>query len=137
MAKTLAKMFPQYAIRHSIRASPLEREDVINRVAAVVGPKHKVNLNRPDRIILVEIYKVSLSETSPSCLPLDCSADMSGRTFAACQLWTGKSTRGSESTTSTRFTSLLMARRSKVERLYAILQSIFARVACICPCCPL
>jgi len=49
----------QYAIRHSIRASPLQREDVINRVAAVVGPKHKVNLTSPDKVILVEIYKVS------------------------------------------------------------------------------
>jgi tRNA acetyltransferase TAN1 len=53
-------MVLQYAIRYAIRASPLERDEVIRRVADVIGPRHKVNLNSPDKIILVEIFKASL-----------------------------------------------------------------------------
>ena len=30
-------------------------------MAALVGPKHKVNLGAPDKVILIEIYKVGLA----------------------------------------------------------------------------
>lgn len=33
---------------------------MINGVAALVSPKHKVNLGNPDKVILIEIYKVRL-----------------------------------------------------------------------------
>ena len=32
---------------------------MIKKVAGLVSPKHKVNLTKPDKVILVEIYQVS------------------------------------------------------------------------------
>ncbi|SPO01328.1 related to P.falciparum dihydropteroate synthase [Cephalotrichum gorgonifer] len=46
-----------FAIRQSIRASAMKRDELINRVAALVGPKHKVKLESPDKVILVDIFK--------------------------------------------------------------------------------
>lgn len=45
----------------------MKRDEVINRVAALVSPKHKVNLGNPDKVILIEIFKVGFS--SPPQLP--------------------------------------------------------------------
>jgi tRNA acetyltransferase TAN1 len=36
----------------------MKRMEVIDRVAAVVGPPHKVDLKNFDLLILVEIYRV-------------------------------------------------------------------------------
>ncbi|KAF2241975.1 THUMP domain-containing protein [Trematosphaeria pertusa] len=48
----------KFAIRTSIRNNKeFAREDVIKRVAAAVGPGHKVDLSGYDLLILVEIYK--------------------------------------------------------------------------------
>ncbi|OAA54500.1 thump domain containing protein [Niveomyces insectorum RCEF 264] len=48
-----------FAIRISIRHhQTLKRGDVIERVAALIdGERHKVNLDRPDKVILVDIFK--------------------------------------------------------------------------------
>lgn len=37
----------------------MNRDDVIKRVADIVGPKHSVDLKNFDLLILVEIYRVS------------------------------------------------------------------------------
>ncbi|PKS07080.1 hypothetical protein jhhlp_005677 [Lomentospora prolificans] len=47
----------KYAIRPNIRASSVKRDEVINRVAALVGSKHTVNLTSPDKVILIEVFK--------------------------------------------------------------------------------
>lgn len=36
----------------------LDRDQVIKVVADIVGPKHKVDINNHDVLILVDIYKV-------------------------------------------------------------------------------
>ncbi|KAI0121644.1 hypothetical protein BJ170DRAFT_130511 [Xylariales sp. AK1849] len=47
-----------YAIRFSARAhNALKRDDVIKQVANLIGPRHKVNLSSPDKVILIEIYQ--------------------------------------------------------------------------------
>ncbi|KAH8645634.1 THUMP domain-containing protein [Xylariales sp. PMI_506] len=49
---------PSYAIRFSSRAhNTLKRDDVIKQVAALIGPRHKVNLSAPDKVILIEVYQ--------------------------------------------------------------------------------
>jgi len=49
----------KYAIRPTIRTHKiLQRDAVIKQVAAMVGDSHKVNLTKPDKVILVEIYQV-------------------------------------------------------------------------------
>ncbi|KAK9772733.1 putative THUMP domain-containing protein [Seiridium cardinale] len=49
---------PSYAIRFAARAhNTLKRDDVIKQVASLVGPRHKVNLTTPDKVILVEIFQ--------------------------------------------------------------------------------
>lgn len=49
----------QYAIRYNIRNhDTFKSGDVVNKIAALVGPQHKVNLSNPDKVILVEIYTV-------------------------------------------------------------------------------
>ncbi|CAI4214600.1 unnamed protein product [Parascedosporium putredinis] len=40
------------------------RDEVINRVAALVGEKHKVSLTNPDKVILIEVFKVSSSQAA-------------------------------------------------------------------------
>jgi len=48
----------KFAIRITIRNHhTLKRNEVIERVADIVGPKHKVDLDNPDLLIFVEIYK--------------------------------------------------------------------------------
>lgn len=37
----------------------MNRDDVIKRVAEIVGPKHSVDLKKFDLLILVEVYRVS------------------------------------------------------------------------------
>lgn len=50
-----------YAIRTTIRNHSLwKRDAVIPLVANLVSKKHKVNLSKPDKVIVVEIYQVSL-----------------------------------------------------------------------------
>ncbi|KAI1804620.1 hypothetical protein F4811DRAFT_570867 [Daldinia bambusicola] len=47
-----------YAIRPSCRAhNTLKRDDVINKVASFIAPRHKVNLSWPDKVILINIYR--------------------------------------------------------------------------------
>ena len=51
----------KYCIRLSSRAhSTLKRDDIIKQVAGLVGPRHKVNLTSPDKVILIEIFQVSM-----------------------------------------------------------------------------
>nr|XP_036579663.1 THUMP domain-containing protein [Colletotrichum truncatum]KAF6787272.1 THUMP domain-containing protein [Colletotrichum truncatum] len=47
-----------YAIRPSIRSnSSIERDSLIKQVASVVNTRHKVNLNSPDKVILVDVFQ--------------------------------------------------------------------------------
>ncbi|KAI1759256.1 hypothetical protein GGR53DRAFT_514177 [Hypoxylon sp. FL1150] len=47
-----------YAIRPSFRAhNTLKRDDVIKKVAALIAPRHKVNLTSPDKVILIDIFQ--------------------------------------------------------------------------------
>ncbi|KAM0285502.1 hypothetical protein ACHAQH_001452 [Verticillium albo-atrum] len=47
-----------YAIRPSIRAnSDIKRNEVIDQVAGMIGKQHKVNLDNPDKVILIDVYK--------------------------------------------------------------------------------
>ncbi|KAH6653737.1 THUMP domain-containing protein [Truncatella angustata] len=49
---------PSYAIRYSSRAhSTLKRDEVIKQIAALIGPRHKVNLTAPDKVVIIEIYQ--------------------------------------------------------------------------------
>lgn len=62
-------------------------------MATLVSPKHKVNLGNPDKVILIEIYKVSLP------LMLENSEDRltcwwANRTTVGCVLLTGRGGRG-------------------------------------------
>ena len=57
----------QYAIRPTLRAhSTLKRGDVINKVASLIAPRHKVNLTAPDKVILIDIFQVC---TFPNLFP--------------------------------------------------------------------
>lgn len=48
----------QYAIRPTIRNhNTLKREAVIKQVAGLVGDLHRVDLTKPDRVIIVEMYQ--------------------------------------------------------------------------------
>ncbi|KAI4147974.1 MAG: hypothetical protein LQ340_005293 [Diploschistes diacapsis] len=54
----LLDLLNEFAIRITIRNhSTLEREGVIAKVAQVVGPRHSVNLDSPDTVIMIEIFK--------------------------------------------------------------------------------
>ncbi|CEI40173.1 hypothetical protein FVEN_g1343 [Fusarium venenatum] len=47
-----------YAIRYNIRNhTAFKSSDVIKKIADLVSPKHKVNLNNPDKVVLVEIFQ--------------------------------------------------------------------------------
>ncbi|KAA8566337.1 hypothetical protein MFRU_019g00310 [Monilinia fructicola] len=47
-----------YAIRPTIRNhSTLKRDTVIKQVASLVDDNHKVNLTKPDKVIIIEIYQ--------------------------------------------------------------------------------
>ncbi|KAI1332194.1 hypothetical protein F5Y16DRAFT_169242 [Xylariaceae sp. FL0255] len=47
-----------YAIRPNIRLhQPLARNDVIEKVAKMISKKHKVNLETPDKVIIIEIFQ--------------------------------------------------------------------------------
>jgi hypothetical protein len=49
----------QYAIRHNIRHNrDLRSDDLIKKVAGLVDERHKVNLSKPDKVILVEVFQV-------------------------------------------------------------------------------
>lgn len=49
----------QYAIRYNIRNNPMFKGmAVVQKVASLVSLRHKVNLSNPDKVILVEIFKV-------------------------------------------------------------------------------
>ncbi|TGJ83997.1 hypothetical protein E0Z10_g4786 [Xylaria hypoxylon] len=50
-----------YAIRPTIRAhTTLKRGDVIEKVADMISKRHKVDLNNPDKVIVVEIFQTFL-----------------------------------------------------------------------------
>jgi tRNA acetyltransferase TAN1 len=57
-----ANALPQYAIRPTIRHhSTLKRDMVINQVAALINnERHKVDLKKPDKVILIDIFRVRL-----------------------------------------------------------------------------
>ncbi|KAI5854088.1 hypothetical protein GGS23DRAFT_601630 [Durotheca rogersii] len=47
-----------YAIRPTFRAhNNLSRDQVIEKVASLISPSHKVNLSSPDKVILIDIYQ--------------------------------------------------------------------------------
>ncbi|KAI0015855.1 hypothetical protein F4780DRAFT_762298 [Xylariomycetidae sp. FL0641] len=47
-----------YAIRPSFRShNTLKRNEVIDLVAKLIAPQHKVNLTKPDKVILIDIYQ--------------------------------------------------------------------------------
>ncbi|KAI2627515.1 hypothetical protein GGR54DRAFT_589310 [Hypoxylon sp. NC1633] len=47
-----------YAIRPTFRAhNTLGRTDVIKKVADMIGPRHKVNLTSPDKVVLIDIFQ--------------------------------------------------------------------------------
>ncbi|KAJ9134760.1 Thump domain containing protein [Pleurostoma richardsiae] len=47
-----------YAIRLSSRNhSTLKRDDIIKKIASLIDPRHKVNLDSPDKVILTDIYQ--------------------------------------------------------------------------------
>ncbi len=53
------RLTPQYAIRPSIRNhATLSRDSVIKQIAALVDSRHKVKLEAPDKVIIVDIFKV-------------------------------------------------------------------------------
>ena len=57
----MAKVQLQFAIRTTIRNNhAMKRDDVIKRVADLVGEPHTVNLKNYDWLILVDIYRVSI-----------------------------------------------------------------------------
>ncbi|OAA49537.1 THUMP domain containing protein [Metarhizium rileyi] len=48
-----------YAIRHNIRNhTTFKSEEVIKKIAGLVDAKHNVNLSKPDKVILVEIFQL-------------------------------------------------------------------------------
>ncbi|KAH8661396.1 THUMP domain-containing protein [Tricladium varicosporioides] len=50
--------YPSYAIRPTIRNhTTLKRDAVIKSIASSIADIHKVNLTKPDKVILVEIYQ--------------------------------------------------------------------------------
>jgi tRNA(Ser,Leu) C12 N-acetylase TAN1 len=54
-----ADLSSQYAIRQNIRHNKeLRSEDLIKKVASLVDERHKVNLSKPDKVILVEVFQV-------------------------------------------------------------------------------
>ena len=68
----------QYAIRPTFRNhNTLQRGDVIQKIASLVGPKHKVNLTKPDKVILVEVSTVCFSPLAPTINPSSLRASLS------------------------------------------------------------
>lgn len=48
-----------YAIRPTLRNfNKIKRMDIINSIAAIVGPEHPVKLEEPDRVVLVELFQL-------------------------------------------------------------------------------
>lgn len=51
----------QYAIRHNIRNhTTFKSGEVIQKIAGLIDAKHCVNLSKPDKVILVEIFQVGV-----------------------------------------------------------------------------
>ncbi|ROT42709.1 hypothetical protein SODALDRAFT_326861 [Sodiomyces alkalinus F11] len=47
-----------YAIRHSIRSNTeLKHGELIQRIASLIGSRHRVSLENPDKVILVDVFK--------------------------------------------------------------------------------
>jgi tRNA acetyltransferase TAN1 len=66
-AYTTTNMLLQFAIRLNFRNhNSISRQDLIQQVAAKVGPKHRVDLNGYDLLILIEVYKVNASVREPN-----------------------------------------------------------------------
>jgi tRNA acetyltransferase TAN1 len=61
-------MHSQYAIRPTFRNhNTLKRDFVIHAIAGLINDKrHRVNLEAPDKVILVDIYQVR-SQTASGC----------------------------------------------------------------------
>ncbi|KAL8869712.1 MAG: hypothetical protein Q9174_004063 [Haloplaca sp. 1 TL-2023] len=55
----------KFAIRTSIRNNhAMKRDDIIKRVADIVGERHTVDLKNYDKLILVEVYRVRVHSPS-------------------------------------------------------------------------
>lgn len=75
-------LLQQFAIRPTLRNhNVLTRDGIIKLVASVVGPGHEVDLKNYDLLILVEVYKVSITPSSK--IRSSTEADQLTRTSAA------------------------------------------------------
>lgn len=55
----------QFAIRPTVRNhNTMKRDDIIKRVADLVGKPHTVDLKCYDKLILVDVYRVSALSSS-------------------------------------------------------------------------
>lgn len=69
----------QYAIRPSIRNhNTLHRSEVIKQTASLVADAHKVDLTKPDKVIIVDVFQVR----SPRCSGASSSSGPRKRVFA-------------------------------------------------------
>lgn len=69
----------QYAIRPTIRAhTTLKRTEVIDRVANMISKRHKVDLENPDKVIIIEIFQVRFCTR---CIRLCPATDLFSQTF--------------------------------------------------------
>ena len=63
-SKDIAPM--KFAIRPTRRNhNVMQRDDIIKQIAGIVGSKHSVDLKNYDHLILVDVYRVSHSASSP------------------------------------------------------------------------
>ena len=52
----------QYAIRPTVRNhNTLKRDAVIKQTASMIADRHRVDLTKPDKVVIVEIYQVRKS----------------------------------------------------------------------------
>lgn len=61
VTELVAKLFvepTEYCVAFESRLNDsLDRMTIINLIAEIVGPKHKVNLSNPQKVILVQVFK--------------------------------------------------------------------------------
>lgn len=67
--RQLTPTLQQYAIRPTIRAhTTLKRSEVIEKVANMISKQHKVDLENPDKVIIIEIFQVRVRLSLPPTL---------------------------------------------------------------------
>lgn len=74
----------------------MKSSEIIQKIAQVVDPKHKVNLSKPDKSVLVEVFQVCCTPTSSYLTGTRLSADLTcvcHRASAGCLLWMGQSSK--------------------------------------------